>query len=32
VALEMVDVPLTEGNPLVHSPGRLAEALSNLLA
>ncbi|MGP0029912.1 MAG: gluconeogenesis factor YvcK family protein [Acidimicrobiales bacterium] len=28
----VVDLPLTEGNALVHSPGRLARALSNLLA
>ncbi len=32
VAAEVVDLPLTEGNVLVHSPGRLARALSNLLA
>lgn len=30
--VEIVDRALTEGNPLVHSPGRLAQALSNLLA
>ncbi len=32
VGTRVVDVPLTERNPLVHSPGRLALALSNLLA
>jgi len=32
VAPEVVDLPLTEENPLVPSPGRLAQALSNLLA
>jgi uncharacterized cofD-like protein len=32
VGARVVDVPLTEKNPLVHSPGRLALALSNLLA
>jgi uncharacterized cofD-like protein len=32
VAIDVVDLPLTVGNPLVHSPGRLAQALSNLLA
>ena len=32
VAVDVVDRPLTAENPLVHSPGRLAQALSNLLA
>jgi hypothetical protein len=32
VTTEVVDLPLTGENPLVHSPGRLALALSNLLA
>ena len=31
-AVEVVDVPLTDGRGLVHDPGRLAEALSRLLA
>jgi uncharacterized cofD-like protein len=32
LAVDVVDRPLTEANALVHSPGRLAEALSSLLA
>jgi uncharacterized cofD-like protein len=32
VAIDLVDVPLTADNPLVHSPGRLALALSSLLS
>jgi uncharacterized cofD-like protein len=32
VAVDLVDVPLTTDNPLVHSPGRLALALSSLLS
>jgi uncharacterized cofD-like protein len=32
VGVDVLDLPLTEENPLVHSPVRLAKALSNLLA
>jgi uncharacterized cofD-like protein len=32
VGIPVLDIPLTEGNALVHSPHRLAEALSSLLA
>jgi uncharacterized cofD-like protein len=32
VSVPVVDVPLTEDNPFVHSPDRLAEALSSLMA
>jgi uncharacterized cofD-like protein len=32
VGVPVLDIPLTEGTALVHSPGRLAEALTGLLA
>jgi hypothetical protein len=32
LGISALDIPLTEGNALVHSPGRLALALASLLA
>ena len=32
LGISALDIPLTEGNTLVHSPDRLADALASLLA